>query len=196
MNGLKKQFCISAGSIAIAAIVVLALTTTLAWTQAAATTIDIPGATSTIVWAINPQGDIVGQYTSAGVVHGFLVRRGVLSTIDVPGARRTVTRGINARGEIVGMYTDAAGMGHGFLLSDGIFTAIDVPSARSTFGALGINSRGDIVGSYTDSASVDHGFLLSRGMFTTIDFPGTNFTRPTGITDGGEAVPASSVASC
>jgi hypothetical protein len=39
------------------------------------TTIDFPGATSTIACGINPRGDIVGDYVSAGRGHGFLLSR-------------------------------------------------------------------------------------------------------------------------
>ena len=38
------------------------------------TTIDPPGALSSKVYGINPQGDIVGQYTdTGGKTHGFLL---------------------------------------------------------------------------------------------------------------------------
>jgi hypothetical protein len=39
------------------------------------TTIDIPGATLTDAEKINPRGDIVGFYVSAGLTHGFLLSR-------------------------------------------------------------------------------------------------------------------------
>ena len=37
------------------------------------TTIDFPGASSGLALGINPRGDIVGAYGSAGVVQGFLL---------------------------------------------------------------------------------------------------------------------------
>jgi hypothetical protein len=37
------------------------------------TTIDFPGATFNSAIEINSRGDIVGQYTIAGVTHGFLL---------------------------------------------------------------------------------------------------------------------------
>jgi hypothetical protein len=58
----------------------------------------------------------VGQYTSAGVTHGFLLSEGEFASIDFPGASLTITRGINSEGDIVGQYT-SAGVTHGFLLS-------------------------------------------------------------------------------
>src|SRR5712692_5724385 len=124
------------------------------------TTIDVPGASSTAAAAINPRGDIVGQYFSAGVSHGFLLNGDDFTSIDFPGASFTSAEGINPRGDIVGPYDDAGGMRHGYLLSHGSFTSIDFPGASLSI-ALGINPRGDIVGLY-DKASVRHGFLLSR----------------------------------
>jgi hypothetical protein len=80
-------------------------------------TIDVPGATSTEAAAINPEGQIVGNYAdAAGILHGFVLLRGTtFITIDVPGATSTEASGINPRGWIVGNYTDAAGSLHGFI---------------------------------------------------------------------------------
>ena len=37
------------------------------------TTLDFPGASSTLAWSINKSGDIAGLYTIAGVSHGFIM---------------------------------------------------------------------------------------------------------------------------
>ena len=81
------------------------------------TTIDFPGASSTDADAINPRGDIVGNYFIAGVGHGFLLSGGDFTSIDFPAASTTRAFGINPRGDIVGEYDDSAGVTHGFLLS-------------------------------------------------------------------------------
>lgn len=78
------------------------------------TTIDFPGASFTSAVGINPQGDIVGAYVSAGVLHGYLLSGDSFTTTDFPGASGTVPRGINPRGDIVGIYV-SAGVSHGFL---------------------------------------------------------------------------------
>src|SRR5262249_27862844 len=62
---------------------------------------------------MNPQGDIVGGYNSAGVFHGFLLSDGDFTSIDVPGANRTTAAGINARGDIAGRYV-TEGVSHAF----------------------------------------------------------------------------------
>jgi hypothetical protein len=79
------------------------------------TSIDVPGATSTQAQGINPQGEIVGQYTAGGTTHGFLLdMQGSFTSIDVPGATSTIAQGINPQGEIVGTYSVGATT-HGFL---------------------------------------------------------------------------------
>ena len=68
----------------------------------ALTTIDVPGASFTSAQGINAAGDIVGNYSSAGVFHGYLLSGGEFASIDFPGASSTFARQINPRGDIVG----------------------------------------------------------------------------------------------
>jgi hypothetical protein len=79
------------------------------------TSFDFPGA-FTRPRGINPEGDIVGFYGSAGLTHGFLLSGGQFTTIDIPGATLTDAEKITPRGDIVGFYV-SAGLTHGFLLS-------------------------------------------------------------------------------
>ena len=85
------------------------------------TTIDFPGATFTVAFAINPAGEInpagqiVGLYFDANDVgHGFLLSNGSFTTIDPAGATFAAAEGINPAGQIVGEYDDANGVKHGF----------------------------------------------------------------------------------
>src|SRR5690242_7070432 len=80
------------------------------------TIIDVPGASVTVAGGINPRGDIVGRYITAGVQHGFLLSSGTFNTIDPPGSVATEATMINSEGDIVGVYVHA-GVTHGFLLS-------------------------------------------------------------------------------
>jgi len=158
-----------------------------AWPQTF-TTIDFPGATDTNCRAINPQGDIVGNYIGAdGRFHGFLLKQGIFSQIDVPGALTTFVSGINPAGEMVGQYTPPDGRTHGFRFRAGVFESIDFPGAVFTF-ARGINPAGDIVGEYRDTTGRTRGFLLSHGMFVPIDFPNAVLTTPNGISPTGDIV--------
>jgi hypothetical protein len=148
------------------------------------TAIEFPGASSTLAWAINKGGDIVGGYTISGVNHGFKLSGGQFSTIDYPGATSTEAYGINNRGDISGRYQNADGVFHGFLRSGDRFTAIDFPNAASTQG-WGVGPSGDVVGTYT-SGGVIHGFKLSGNQYVTIDPPGATVSTATGINAEGE----------
>lgn len=125
------------------------------------TTIDYPGASSTIADAINDAGVIVGVWRANGIRHGFKLESEAFTAIDVPDAAQTISLGINSAGTIVGLYLDSSGVSHGFLLRDGAFQTIDVPGASST-ALSGINDFGIIVGDYIDANGVQHGFFGHR----------------------------------
>src|SRR5260370_36631720 len=83
------------------------------------TRIDFPGAFSTRLYGITPDGDtIVGDYcadpgcirSGSGHWHGFKLSGGGFTSFDFPGAIRTFAQRINPRGQIVGVYkgTDGA----------------------------------------------------------------------------------------
>jgi YVTN family beta-propeller protein len=146
-------------------------------------TIDVPGATSTLVLGINNAGQMVGSYSDANnMTHGFALSGGAFTTIDFPGATLTIASVINNVGDVVGSYNDSQGIGHGFLLSNGTFTSITDPqfACCATY-ASAITDTGVIVGSGIDSSGNENGFELVNGTFTTLDFPGANFTELLGI---------------
>jgi uncharacterized membrane protein len=162
------------------------------------TTVDVPGATATRLFAINEEGVAVGRYESAGRTHGFVrSATGELTTIDVPGAGFTVAGALNNGGDIVGWYTlpDAPAIRHGFLLRDGgEFASFDPPGSTFT-NPLGINDRGDIVGRFCSLAMCREpgngdfqGFLLHDGEFTILEVPGSIETNAWKINDRGEIV--------
>jgi probable HAF family extracellular repeat protein len=127
--------------------------------------IEFPGAMFTTAIGINARGQIVGGFRDAGgVIHGFLLDKGVFTQIDVdlPGATRTEPTGINAHGQIVGNFTDADGARRGFLLDGGVFTPINVPGATTTT-VFGITDRGQIVGFFINADGVTQGFCSTVG---------------------------------
>lgn len=168
--------------------------------------IDKPGAVATRAFGINPQGEIVGSYTEAGVTHGFLLRDGVFTTIDypdAPGAKTASTEawGINARGDIIGRYTVAGRPSVlGFLLRGGHFTDISIPSATGPGGKhlitlpTKIGASGEIVGCYHDAnALIDMFGYVQRGseVLSTFALPSTigpAATMHNGITPGGGTI--------
>jgi len=176
--------------------VVILLGPVAVWGQEIFTTIDYPGADSTTVTGINPQGDIVGYYhipkTPGSETHGFFLDRDGFVTIDYPQATTGAALDINPAGDIVGAYRKRDGVQHGYLLRRGRFTTIDVPGATFT-GAYGINPEGDITGHFgvppTGKMNV---FLLRHGQFTTYVHPdagaGMLMTCAFGIGQGGQIV--------
>jgi uncharacterized membrane protein len=159
------------------------------------TTIDFPGATTTLPFSINDDGVIVGRYLRAGRTHGFIrTPDGDFTTVDFPGSGFTVAGAVNNDGDIAGWYTlpASASLRHGFLLKDGVFTTFDPPGSIFT-NTLGINNRGDIVGRFCvrtpcrEPGSGDfHGFLLRDGQFTILDIQSSVETNAWGIGSGGE----------
>jgi uncharacterized membrane protein len=142
------------------------------------TTVDFPGATATVLFAINNEGVAVGRYASAGRTHG-LVRSatGELTTIDFPGAGFTVAGALNNRGDIVGRFCTrtvcrepGSGDFHGFLLRDGEFTILDIPESNET-NAWEINDRGEILGGFGVTGRGAELFLLRKGELTTFALP-------------------------
>ncbi len=142
-------------------------------------TIDVPGATSTLVLGINARGDITGSYAVGAITHGFFLSDGQLVTIDAPEqtAYATVVYGVSPNGELVGLYRYpgvCAGcpafitfLYRGFVWSAGDFEILHVPGASYTT-AYATNARGDVVGEYwADNQSF--GYLLRGGVYTQID---------------------------
>jgi probable HAF family extracellular repeat protein len=135
------------------------------------TTLDAPGAVSTIALGINDHGQIVGySIDSSGVTHGFLLSHGQYTSINDPNAGTGAGQGttafqINNSGQITGWYVDSSGVGHGFVLSGGQYTTLDDPNAGTGAGqgtfTEGINGRGQVVGYYVDLNDLVHGFVAT-----------------------------------
>jgi probable HAF family extracellular repeat protein len=147
------------------------------------TTLDFPGAVSTVATGINDLTQIVGYYTDgSGNSHAFILANRHFKAIALTVTGVTIVQsqawGINNHGSIVGNYVDSTGEKHGFVLKAGTVTPIDVPGSNLTrsFGAFGINKAGDVVGQFCSTcfAGVEEGYLLSGGTFTTLDYPGSD----------------------
>jgi hypothetical protein len=77
---------------------------------------EVPGATFTAAWDVNPSRIIVGVFQDvAGAFHGFTYDGTTFGRVDVPGARATRVFGINAAGDMAGLYVDDAGRTRGFV---------------------------------------------------------------------------------
>jgi probable HAF family extracellular repeat protein len=125
------------------------------------TTLDVPGSNARVIafTGINNTGQIVGSFSDARGVHGFVWRDGHYTILDGHGSSSTSATGINDAGQIVGTFTDANYRSHGFVWRDGQFTPLDVPGSSST-SASQINDAGQIVGTFRDAWG-PHGFLAT-----------------------------------
>jgi uncharacterized membrane protein len=162
---------------------------------------DIPNADTTIAWAINPAGDVVGATVSgSSVIHGYQRdKHGTVTAVDAVVPSCTSARGISPSGDIVGFFQTQTCGGtqsemrkgaHGFVQSrNGTLEIVDVklPGTLGT-AVFGINPGGDLVGGYLDAANRIHGFLRQSGTITTIDVPGAALTTCRGINAKGEIV--------
>ena len=117
------------------------------------TTIDILGASSSIVGAVDSR-----------VSHSFLsAPDGTFTIFDPPGITGgSINLFINASGAIAGNFQDASSSHHGYLRNtDGSFVIIDDPSAL-TSGATditGFNDLGQVVGTFLDAQGYVHGSI-------------------------------------
>ncbi len=120
------------------------------------TSIDMPGATLTMAFDINPRGVIVGSYLGGGKLHGFSGTPGDFTSFDFPGSDVTFTnvRGINPGGDIAGYYGESTtGRQHGFVYTKhGEWQTIDTPGHNFT-GITRILPNGTTVGAYMDSSA-------------------------------------------
>jgi probable HAF family extracellular repeat protein len=159
-------------------------------------TINYPGSTSTIAYAVNNSGDIVGGYVVNGQGYGFLYSGGKFRSLNPPGGTAADASGINDEGDIVGGYEpNGTTKEYSFLLKAGVYSNIIYPGATNTF-ANTINNQGDIVGNYDDRSNTQHGFLYSGGVYTDIDPPGSVHTLVGGNNSLGEIVGIYCVSPC
>jgi PEP-CTERM motif len=161
------------------------------------TTVNFPGAASTMVTGINATGDLSGIWVDgSGVNHGFTDIGGTFTTVDNPAS--TVFNqalGINNSDETVGYYAPTISGSPGdvsYSQKGGVFTAITGLPTNFNNQAVGINSDPTpwIVGFYQPDAALatSYGYLDAGGTITTIDPFGSTFTQALGVNNSGEIV--------
>jgi hypothetical protein len=170
-------------------------------------TVDVPGATGTLLAGIDEDNVIaVNYFDTTGTQHGALYWDGNFTLLDDPAAGTAAGQGTSPitpkdtgddthvlrNTTVIGWYIDSSNRYHGFVYRAGKFVNFEDPHA-GTAGFQGtvaydMTSNGTIVGQYFDGAQVTHGFLDHNGHFTTVDNPsaGTAFGQGTAL-DGGNA---------
>jgi uncharacterized membrane protein len=159
-------------------------------TQFTFRSIDVPGATATRAFGVNPEGDIVGNYNIGAAVHSYVLSKGTVTTVDPPfGIKGTsAAYGINPQGDIVGLYADDGTVAggdarrtRGYLRdAAGNFHRIDFPGAENTL-AIKISPSGQVVGCYhhqdkdwdVAGGGTMHGYLYQSSGYQSLPVTGT-----------------------
>lgn len=78
------------------------------------TTLDVPGASFTLAFAINNQDEVPGLYLNASGYHGFLWSHGEYFTVDtdIASANGVEWIGINDQGDLAGFFEDTNNVSH------------------------------------------------------------------------------------
>ena len=129
----------------------------------------LAGDTSSVAWAINANGDVVGSSMGQAGTRAFLYTNagGMVALPGLPGRPRTLARDINDAGVVVGS-ANAGGtdLGHAVLWSGGSVQDLGTLGTGFYSEAWGVNNLGQVVGwSYTDGGSGllgVHGFLYTQ----------------------------------
>jgi probable HAF family extracellular repeat protein len=130
----------------------------------------LAGDTSSVAWAINANGDVVGWSAGPAGTRAFLYTNAerMVALPGLPGRPRTVARDISDAGVIVGS-ANAGGtdLGHAVLWSDGAVQDLGTLGTGFYSEAWGVNNLGHVVGwSYTNGGSGlqgSHAFRYSQG---------------------------------
>lgn len=156
------------------------------------------GGSSTDVYSVAANGDVLGEsQTASGVEHAFVYRNGVmtdLGTLDGPNANSNADKE-NTAGQIIGNSdTGVAGQSHAFVTSGTALTDLGTLGGKFS-GPAGINSSGTIVGSsLLADNSTSHAFVYQGGVMSDLGTLGGIASSAAAINDSGEIVGTSTTA--
>jgi len=125
------------------------------------TKISVPGAGTTIPYAINNSNEVVGEdYATAGGQKAFVYRNGKASVINVPGWADSAARGINNSGLIVGNVQKANNETAVFADNNGADSILTISGAKSEY-AASVNDAGQILFAITNSKYESETYLAT-----------------------------------
>jgi probable HAF family extracellular repeat protein len=151
----------------------------------------LPGDASSVAWAINAQGDVVGWSNGPAGTRAFLFTDagGLTALPGLPDRPRTVARDINDAGEIVGSANaGGADLGHAVLWSGGTVADLGTLGTGAYSEAWGINNTGQVVGySYTNGGGFPyHAFLYTPSAGLVDLTPDSDTGYATDVNDAGQ----------
>ena len=125
------------------------------------------GGDSTVAYAINSTGDIVGYSTCVdGSMHAFVAYNNQQVTdLNIPGGHADAL-GINRYRQVIGNYQVSEQIQHAFLYYNGTFSDINGNNDQST--APAINDSGEIVGD-ANVNNVLSAFLYKNGVMYNLN---------------------------
>ena len=153
-------------------------------------TLDYPGASQTVFWGLDDEGDLAGQYAVAGgVPHAMAYRDGKFAPLAPShlGTYFSAAGGPTAEGTTYGGYADAAGVQHGFIIRRGRFETVDFRGHKNS-NVDAVDDCGRILGVYWDADGAYHGMLSLDGNETPFDVSGARDTYPLGMNRAGDSV--------
>jgi probable HAF family extracellular repeat protein len=153
----------------------------------------LAGDTSSVAWAINANGDVVGWSMGPAGTRAFLYTdaHGMTALPGLPDRSRTVARDINDAGVVVGS-ANAGGtdLGHAVLWSGGSVRDLGTLGTGSYSEAWGVNNLGQVVGwSYTEGGNGltgVHGFVYSEAEGLVDLTPQSDTGSATDVNDAGQ----------
>jgi probable HAF family extracellular repeat protein len=129
------------------------------------------GGDTSIAFAINDQGLVVGSSALAGngESHAFLWQNGTMTDLGTLGGTVSSAVAVNGLGQVVGSSTTVGnGAGHAFLWQNGTMIDLGTLGGDQSW-AIAVNDLGQVLGeSYTAGNSGPHAFLWQNGTMTDI----------------------------
>ena len=145
--------------------------------------------------AINNLGETVGwSNTSAGLVHAFIYRAGVMRDLGALAGGLSEATGINDSSVVVGYSTLLSGAMRAVRWKDGVKKNLGTLGGRNSM-AMGINEAGVIVGWSETASGNRHAFVWKNGVMTDIGTLGGGRSQANAINKAGRVVGSSTTAS-
>jgi probable HAF family extracellular repeat protein len=142
------------------------------------------GGGSSIAYAINARGEIVGaSQTATGPRHAFLYNDGIMVDLGALGIGSSIAYGLNDDGVVVGD-SDVGATTHAFIYSNGTMLDITPGAAFST--ARAINSSGQVVGDVATANGANAYVFSAGGLVQIAPLPNDSWARAYVINESGE----------